>query len=48
MDDYRDDDLEQGGGFDLSDLLRMFVRRKWLFLVPFALCLGMSVICLGY
>ncbi|MBK9303148.1 MAG: hypothetical protein IPM94_04480 [bacterium] len=40
------DDEQQGGGFNPADLLRTFVRRKWLFIVPFGLCLGMAFVAI--
>jgi len=46
MDMYEDDEQEQGGGFNPADLLRMFLRRKWLFLIPFVLCLGMAYVAI--
>ena len=35
---------ESGGGFDPVEIIRIFLRRKWLFLVPFILCLGMAYV----
>ena len=46
MDDFRDEELEDGGGFDPGQLLRMFLRRKWLFMVPFVLCLSMAYVAI--
>jgi len=46
MDDFRDEENEGGSGFNPSDLLRIFLRRKWLFLVPFGLCLGMAYVAI--
>ncbi len=46
MDQFDDDELEQGSGFNPADLLRMFLRRKWLFLIPFVLCLGMAYVAI--
>ena len=46
MDDFRDDDFEDGGGFDPGQVLRMFMRRKWLFMVPFVLCLSMAYVAI--
>jgi len=42
MDPFEDEQGSGGGGFDISQLLRMFWRRKWLFFVPFILCLTMA------
>jgi len=46
MDDFRDEELDEGGGFDPGEIVRMFLRRKWLFLVPFALCLSMAYVAI--
>ncbi len=47
MDRFNDEELEEsGGGFDPADILRIFLRRKLLFLVPFALCLGMAYVAI--
>lgn len=46
IDPYLD---EEGGGknrFDPFAILRMFWRRKWLFLVPFGLCLAMAAVAI--
>ena len=46
MDSYADEDAPRGGGFDPHQLWRMFVRRKWLFIVPFFVCLGMAAVAI--
>jgi len=46
MDQYDDDEQQQGAGFNPADLLRTFMRRKWLFLIPFVLCLGMAYVAI--
>lgn len=46
MNDYRDDETAAGGGFDLTQIWRMFARRKWLFIIPFFLCLGMAAVAI--
>ena len=42
MDPYADDADRSGSGFDPLQLVRIFWRRKWLFFVPFVLCLAMA------
>ncbi len=46
MDPYTDDEQPRGGGFDPMQLLRIFLRRKWLFIIPFFLCLGMAAVAI--
>ena len=46
MDPYQDEEAAAGGGFDPLQLWRMFVRRRWLFIVPFFLCLGMAAVAI--
>ena len=46
MDDFRDEENEGGAGFNPMDILRIFLRRKLLFLIPFALCLGMAYVAI--
>ena len=46
MDPFSDDEQESGGGFSPLDILRIFLRRKWLFLIPFVLCLGMAYVAI--
>lgn len=46
MDPYQDEEASAGGGFDPLQLWRMFVRRRWLFIVPFFLCLGMAAVAI--
>jgi uncharacterized protein involved in exopolysaccharide biosynthesis len=42
MDPLLEDENASGSGFDIIGLLRMVLRRKWLFIVPFVLCLSMA------
>jgi succinoglycan biosynthesis transport protein ExoP len=42
MDPYADESSRSGSGFDPLQLIRIFWRRKWLFFVPFILCLAMA------
>jgi uncharacterized protein involved in exopolysaccharide biosynthesis len=44
MDPFQDDSQSTGSGFDPMSLLRAFWRRKWLFFIPFILCLSMAVV----
>ncbi|MHB8078572.1 MAG: GumC family protein [Candidatus Krumholzibacteriia bacterium] len=46
MDPYQDEGDSGGGGFDPLQLWRMFARRRWLFIVPFFLCLGMAAVAI--
>ncbi len=46
MDSYSDDELDESGGFNPADLLRTFLRRKWLFIIPFVVCLGMAYVAI--
>ncbi len=46
MDPYQDEEASAGGGFDPLQLWRLFVRRRWLFIVPFFLCLGMAAVAI--
>lgn len=46
MDPFSDEDQDAGGGFNPADILRIFLRRKWLFLIPFVLCLGMAYLAI--
>lgn len=46
MDPYQDEGTSGGGGFDPLQLWRMFARRRWLFIVPFFLCLGMAAVAI--
>ena len=46
MDPFLDEEPRSGGGFDPYSLLRMFWRRKWLFFVPFILCLAMAAVAI--
>ena len=46
MDPFLDEEPRSGGGFDPFSLLRMFWRRKWLFFVPFILCLAMAAVAI--
>lgn len=47
MDPYQDEEASTGGGFDPLQLWRVFVRRRWLFIVPFFLCLGMAAVVIN-
>ncbi len=42
MDPFAEEQTSNGSGFDPRQLLRLFLRRKWLFIVPFFLCLAMA------
>lgn len=42
MDPFVDEEQRGGARFDPLSLLRLFWRRKWLFFVPFVLCLAMA------
>jgi capsular polysaccharide biosynthesis protein len=46
MDPYADDATKPGSGFDPLQLLRIFKRRKMLFIVPFVLCLAMAMVAI--
>lgn len=46
MDPYQEEGGSTGGGFDPLKLWRMFARRRWLFIVPFFLCLGMAAVAI--
>ncbi len=46
MNEYRDDETAADGGFDPLQLWRVFSRRKWLFIIPFFLCLGVAAIAI--
>ena len=43
MDDFLDDEQQGGSPFNPMDILRLFLRRKWLFVVPFVLCQVLAV-----
>lgn len=45
-DPYLDDEQESSGGFNPMELLRLFLRRKWLFMIPFVICLGMAYVAI--
>lgn len=45
-DPFFEDDSTTQAGFDPLALLRMFWRRKWLFIVPFVLCLTMALVAI--
>ncbi len=40
------EETEGRSGFDPVEIIRIFIRRKWLFLVPFVLCLGMAYVAI--
>lgn len=42
MDPFLDEEQKNRPGLDFLGILRMFWRRKWLFFVPFLLCLAMA------
>ena len=46
MDPFLEEERPQGGGFDPLAILRMFWRRKWLFFVPFVICLAMAFVAI--
>lgn len=46
MDEFLDDEQQGGSPFNPMDILRVFLRRKWLFIVPFVLCLGMAYVAI--
>jgi succinoglycan biosynthesis transport protein ExoP len=48
MDPFLDEPQSEEGGFDPRALLRMFWRRKWLFIIPFILCFSMATVAIKY
>lgn len=46
MDPFLDEERGGGNRFDPLAILRMFWRRKWLFFVPFVLCLAMAYVAI--
>jgi uncharacterized protein involved in exopolysaccharide biosynthesis len=44
MDAFEDEQGQQGSGMDIKQLLRSVWRRKWLFIVPFVICLAMAAV----
>ncbi|MEZ4388408.1 MAG: Wzz/FepE/Etk N-terminal domain-containing protein [Candidatus Krumholzibacteriia bacterium] len=44
MDPFLDEERPKGTGFDPLAIVRMFWRRKWLFFVPFVICLAMAFV----
>ena len=44
MDPFLDEPQKAEGGFDPREMLRLFWRRKWLFIIPFILCFSMAVV----
>jgi len=46
MDPFLEDEQSGGGSFDPIALLRLFWRRKWLFIVPFVICLAMAFLAI--
>ncbi len=46
MDPFQDEEQSQGPGFNPKSLLRIFWRRKWLFLIPFVVCLSMAYVAI--
>jgi succinoglycan biosynthesis transport protein ExoP len=46
MDPFLDEPQAEEGGFDPRALIRMFWRRKWLFIIPFILCFSMATVAI--
>lgn len=46
MDPFLDEPQAEEGGFDPRALLRLFWRRKWLFIIPFILCFSMATVAI--
>lgn len=46
MDPFLDEPQDTGGGFDPRTLMRLFWRRKWLFIIPFILCFTMAAVAI--
>ena len=46
MDPFLDEERPSGGGFDPLAILRMLWRRRWLFFVPFVICLAMAFVAI--
>lgn len=44
MDPFLEEERPRGAGFDPLAIVRMFWRRKWLFFVPFVICLAMAFV----
>ena len=44
MDPFLDEPQSDEGGFDPRALIRLFLRRKWLFIIPFILCFSMAIL----
>ncbi len=44
MDPFLDEPQKEEGGFDPREMLRLFWRRKWLFIIPFILCFSMAAV----
>ncbi len=44
MDPFLDEPQSEEGGFDPRALIRLFLRRKWLFIIPFILCFSMAIL----
>lgn len=42
MDPFLEEEAESGGGLDPLRMVRQFWRRKWLFIVPFVLCVSVA------
>ncbi len=45
--DFRDDEQDAGRALDPMSILRMFLRRRWLFLAPFIICLSVAAIAIS-
>ncbi len=46
MDPFLDEPQSSGPGFDPMGMMRAFLRRKWLFIIPFILCFFMAVVAI--
>jgi uncharacterized protein involved in exopolysaccharide biosynthesis len=48
MDPYLEEEQSAGTGFDPLVLWRIFLRRKWLFIIPFVLCSAMAAVVIRF
>lgn len=46
MDNWYDEQEKSGPAFDVRTLLKDVWRRKWLFIIPFVICLSMAVLAI--
>jgi len=46
MDPFLDETRESRSGFDIGQFLRIFWRRKWLFVVPVVICLAVAALAI--